>query len=162
MENDARNKKILFDRWFDYLNMNIFLDVFDSRGFFSDQPLKLLFATEESNDDFILKLKKDFEKRGYKVQISNKIKSYPDRDVMVSFSQDPKMEDIEVRENSIKVLWVNGKKMSNFSNFYDLVIVCNEELFDSIETKNKIFYIDGGYCKSFIGILKEHVLERFG
>ncbi len=162
LENDARNKKILFDRWFDYLNMNIFLDVFDSRGFFSDQPLKLLFATEESNDDFILKLKKDFEKRGYKVQISNKIKSYPDRDVMVSFSQDPKMEDIEVRENSIKVLWVNGKKMSNFSNFYDLVIVCNEELFDSIETKNKIFYIDGGYCKSFIGILKEHVLERFG
>ena len=161
LENDARNKKILFDRWFDYLNKNIFFDIIDSKRFFSDQPLKLLFICEESDDDFTVKLKEDFESRGYKVQMSNKVKPYLDTDVMISFSQDPDIEDIKVRENSIKVLWANGKELNNFSNFYDLAIVSNEELFDSIENKNNIFSIDCDYCESFIDILKEHVLERF-
>lgn len=162
LENDRRNKQILFDKWFDYLNKNIFLDIFDSKEFFSDQPLKLLFVYEESYDDFILNLKDDFENSNYKVQMSNKIKTYLDVDVMISFSQDSSIENINVRENSIKILWVNGEEINNFSNFYDLMVVSNKKLFDSIENKNKIFLIDSDYSKSLIDILKDYVIERFG
>ena len=166
-ENIARNRKVLFSKWYNYLNKKIFIDLIESNEFFSERKLKIIFVSEKfenkkTDDKFILNLKEEFENNNYIVKLSNKMKSYKKFDVIISFSENLDLENINIRENAIKVLWLNNNQDCNMNlDFYDFIIISNGKVFNSKIENNKIFYIDSNYLNEFLKVLKNYILEKF-
>ena len=163
--NIERNRKILINKWYNYLNRHIFIDMIESKEFFCDEKLKFVFVSEKfenkkSDDEFILNLKKELETNNCQVKFSNKMESYKNFDVILSFSKNLNLTNMNIRKNTIKVLWLNENNNLN-SNFYDFIITTNKEIYNSINSNYNINYIDSNYANEFLKILKENVIRKF-
>lgn len=166
-ENVARNRKVLFSKWYNYLNRHIFMDMIESKEFFCDAKLKIMlvskkFENKKTDNEFILNLKEELENRNYSVKLSNKIKSLKNFDVIISFSENLDLEKSNIRENAIKVLWLNENNgdMNLNSNFYDFIITNEKNIYNSVNDQ-EIYYIDSDYTKEFLKALEEYITKKF-
>ena len=166
-ENVARNRKVLFSKWYNYLNRHIFMDMIESKEFFCDAKLKIMlvskkFENKKTDNEFILNLKKELENRNYSVKLSNKIKSLKNFDVIISFSENLDLEKSNIRENAIKVLWLNENNgdMNLNSDFYDFIITNEKNIYNSVNDQ-EIYYIDSDYTKEFLKALEEYITKKF-
>ena len=167
-ENVERNRKVLFSKWYNYLNRHIFIDMIESKEFFCDAKLKIMLVSEKfenkkTDDKFILNLKEEFENKNYTVKLSNKIiKSFKNFDVIISFSEDLNLEKSNIRKNTINVLWLKetNDDMNLNLDFYDFIITSDKNIYDSINNP-EIHYIDSDYANEFLKILKEYIIRKF-
>ena len=143
------------------------MDMIESKEFFCDAKLKIMlvskkFENKKTDNEFILNLKEELENRNYSVKLSNKIKSLKNFDVIISFSENLDLEKSNIRENAIKVLWLNENNgdMNLNSDFYDFIITNEKNIYNSVNDQ-EIYYIDSDYTKEFLKALEEYITKKF-
>ena len=160
-KNFKHNSDILIKKWYNYLNRNMLLDKLDNKKFFSSEPLKFLFIAKEL-DDFILDLIDKFKAQGFLVELSTDYENiYSDSltDVIISFDSNINIQNIDSRENTIKILCLNNISSIVDLDLYDLVF------FNDLNTSkeydsSKVYYLNSDYTNIING-LKDFILKKY-
>ncbi|OWT33399.1 hypothetical protein BGI41_02580 [Methanobrevibacter sp. 87.7] len=161
-KNFKNNSDRLINKWYNYLNRNIFLDKLNKDKFFSNEPLKFLFLTNKLNK-FILDLSKKLENEGFIVELSSNSKEiYSDSltDVIISFDTNINIEDIDLRENTIKILCLEDIVSMVDLDLYDLIFLNDLDNYNSFNNSSKVYYLDSDY-NNIINRLKDFILEKY-
>lgn len=161
-KNFKNNSNRLINKWGNYLNRNIFLDKINSRGFFTNDKLKFLFISDNLND-FNGNLFKHLRNNGYIVELtdnSNNIYADGLTDIIVSFDNNINVENIDSRENTIKILFINNKPSKNNIDCYDLVFIDDLDVYNNFKSENNVFYSDSNYS-NFINEIKQFILNKY-
>lgn len=157
------NSKRLIDRWYNYLNRNIYLDKINNDKFFCEKPLKFLLIHE--NPKHIKKLFYGLKERKYVVEVSDSIKNVicdDLTDIIISFSPEVIARNIESRKNTIKILWMTNTHSNNLNmNNYDLIIISDYKTYEEFEEENNVYFIENNNLDVFIDILRNYIVDKY-
>ena len=117
-----------YNKWGDYLFSQMLRDKINQNHFFTDKKLDISIISK--NDEFISKLTKDLNNKGFNVKLIpnlNNLDIGEDCDILISNSIDYPVEKVISRLNLIKVL-ISDKNDSR----YDICLDKNDDYADSL------------------------------
>ena len=162
------NHNRLKNKWYDLLSKEMFLDKMNHDNFFTERTLKftMVYDKENTAPEFHEKIKDlaDFLiSEDYEVELFDNLQRYNIAsltDVFVSFSKDYDIDKLDVRENAIKVLFVDGSLYESHDSLdeknksaYDLL--CADKDLNNQDMR----YIDSN--KTFLHVLEDIVLNKY-
>ena len=162
------NHDRLANKWYDFLSREMFLDKMNHDNFFTERTLKftMVYDKENTAPEFHEKIKDlaDFLiSEDYEVELFDNLQRYNIAsltDVFVSFSKDYDIDKLDVRENAIKVLFVDGSLYESHDSLdeknksaYDLL--CADKDLNNQDMR----YIDSN--KTFLHVLEDIVLNKY-
>ena len=131
-----QNYVVLNDKWGDYLFKELFFDKIDKNYFLTDKKLNFLFINPKFQKNFdqsrqIIKAASYLKSQDYITNISDDSKLDIGRrvDILVSTSKDYDIENVNGRNNLIKVLIITDNEFNeNKCKNYDIIISENGNL----------------------------------
>lgn len=176
--NFKSNSDILVEKWYDYLNKNIYLDKIENKKFFCEKPLKFLLIDDKiksaenceeldkmkENDDLKIQFAREIKERKYEFEFANANKNiFADRltDILISFSPNVNIKDMDARENIVKILFMleNPKTKQDLS-FYDLIITNQNTIYDASK-ESDMYYMDSDYLNNILNLVKEYIINKY-
>ncbi|MCC7553830.1 MAG: glycosyltransferase family 2 protein [Methanobacteriaceae archaeon] len=157
-DNDKHNFKIFWNKWGDYLSKNMLIDKIHENKFFTEKKLKITFVDtnfKNHNDSYkmIKGLSKEFYKSNYDIDLISDADDYfcgSSCDVLISFDLDYELENLEARDDIIKIFSLNNFNFSqedDFSklNHYNIIITSKSYIYtylkENISINKPIFNI---------------------
>lgn len=134
---DRNNHKVFCQKWSDYLFKSLLQDKIEGNLFFTDQKFEFLLIKDPNTDqydEYIHNFTKFCLNNGYNMDLNVDMDDFDiesNKDILISFTANYEIADIQARKNIIKVLALNKEDFDEnyeYSN-YDIVIV--DEYLDS-------------------------------
>ena len=122
------NIMYFYSKWGDYLFKEMLIDKINQNHFFTDKKIDVSIVSK--NDEFISKLAKDLNNKGFNVRLIPNLKNLAigeDCDILISNNRDYDIESIVSRLNLIKVLISN-----NEDSRYDICLEKQEDYADKL------------------------------
>lgn len=145
---DRNNHKVFCQKWSKYLFKELLKDKIEKNYFFTDKKLDVLLVGDSNFgelEDTAHDLAKNCINNGYNVNInldSSDLNIAPQTDIVVSFTENYDIKNVNARKNIIKIL-VNSKGNLNSENSdYDIYIVDSDNLSEVIFSKVYSDYLD--------------------
>ena len=176
--NFKSNSGILIESWHDYLTKNIYLDKIENNKFFCEKPLRFLlidydFKHAENlkdgnlnkvNNNLKIHLAREVKEKEYEFEFANadsNILVNGLTDILISFLPNVNMNDIDARENAIKILFmIENYEIKQDLSSYDLIITNQKSVYGELNESN-VHYIDSDYLENILKLVKEHVLIKY-
>ena len=122
------NIMYFYNKWGDYIFREMFIDKVNQNHFFTDKKLDVSIISK--NDEFISKLTKDLNNKGFNVKIIPNLKNLAigeDCDILISNNENYDIENVVSRLNLIKVLI-----SSNEDSRYDICLEKQDNYADKL------------------------------